>query len=120
MYRAMTVVSGCYHRDHSVSYVSRKRKPRLDICIDTLRLEENCLDALHPYDTCCISKENAVTLLVHEADAVARVVWTINALTLCIQKEYCPDTPRPEDRRCGTHRPEYKCLDTLRPEGKMP
>jgi len=39
MYRALTVASGCYHRDRSITYVVRHRRPRLDpISLDTLRL----------------------------------------------------------------------------------
>jgi len=55
-----------------------------------------------------------MTLLVRKADAVARVVRTIFALTLSVCKECtasdgkCTDTPRPEGR----------CLDTLRPDAR--
>ena len=67
---------------------------------------------------------NALTLLVRKADAVAHVVRRTFALTLCVQKVKCPDTPRPEGRRRGARRPEGRCCGTrglagiIRPEGQ--
>jgi len=46
-----------------------------------------------------------MTLLIRKADAMACVIRSTYALTLYVQKEKCPDTPRPEGRCRGTHRP---------------
>jgi len=55
-----------------------------------------------------------------KADAVAHIVRSMFAMTLCIRKSKCPDTPCAEGRCHGTCRLEYLCHDTLHPEGKMP
>jgi len=51
---------------------------------------------------------------------MAHAIQTTFALTLYIQKEKCTDTPCMEGRCRGTRRPDDICLDTLRPEGKIP
>jgi len=77
MYRALTVAFRCYHRDHSVTYVwyaivSLVWIPfALTLCVCTTR---------------CVRM--AKTLLVQKADAVARVVRTTFALTLCVRKKF--------------------------------
>ena len=55
MYRALTVASGCYHRDRSVTYVSRA----IVGVVQTFAL------------TCSVWKKIALTLCVRKAYAVA-------------------------------------------------
>jgi len=50
------------------------------------RLEDICLDILHPEDTLCIQKVNDLTLLIQKADAMACIVQTLFALTLVVRK----------------------------------
>jgi len=44
-----------------------------DLCLDMLRLEENCLHTPHPEDTYCILSTIARTLFVQKVYAVAAV-----------------------------------------------
>ena len=115
MYRALTVASGCYHRDRSITYVwcaivslvwilfaltlcvckTRLRpngkcpdSPRPEgRCRGTRRPDDICLDTLRLEDPRCVRMANALTLLVQKADAVARVVRTTFSLTLCVRKK---------------------------------
>jgi len=77
MYRALTVAFRCCHRDHSFTYVW--------CAIVSLVWIPFAL-------TLCVCKTRCVrmtkTLLVQKADAVACVVRTTFALTLCVRKKF--------------------------------
>jgi len=51
--------------------------------------------------TLLVQKADAVAPVIQKADAVVRVVRRTFALTLCVRMEKCPDTTRPEDRCRG-------------------
>ena len=93
MYRALTVMSGCYHCDHSVTYVSCTivsvvqtfaltrsvwKKIALTHCVCKKRTASRRKNAL----TVLIQKVDAVAHVIQKADAVACVVRRIFALTL--------------------------------------
>jgi len=56
------------------------------------RPEDIYLDILHLYDTRCVQKANALTLLIQKADAVACIVRTMFALTLVVRKSNAQPT----------------------------
>jgi len=77
MYRALTLAFRCCHRDHSVTYVW---------CAIVSLVWISFALTLCVCKTCCVRITK--TLLVQKADAVARVVRTTFALTLCVQKKF--------------------------------
>ena len=107
MYRALTVAFRCYHRDHSVTYVWYAIVSlvwisfALTLCVcktPSVRMVKILLiqkaDAVAYIVrttfalTLCVQKGNTQTVLVWKADALVRIVRTTFALTLCVWKKF--------------------------------
>jgi len=88
MYRALTVASGCYHRDRSVTYVSCAIVGVVQIFALTRSVWKKIAVTLCVRKTRAGSgRKNVLTLLVQKAEAVVRVVRRTFALILGVRKE---------------------------------
>jgi len=99
IYHALTVASGCYHSDRSVTYVSYTivgfmqtfamthsvwMKFAVTLCIPKTHTTSRRKNTL----TLLIQKVDAVAHVVWKADDVTYIVWRTFALTLCVCKRH--------------------------------
>jgi len=99
MYRALTVASGCYHRDRTVTYASWDildvvqtfaltrsvwKKIAVTLCICKTRAASGRKNSL----TLLVQKVDTMAHVVRKADAVACIIRRTFALILCVCKRH--------------------------------